>query len=87
MRLHDGDHAPADDRPRRLQHRGDLDRMVAVIIDDRDAVPFAGLGEAAADAAEVAQGGAHHLVAQAQLLGDGDRGQRILHIVVAEHRQ
>jgi hypothetical protein len=36
---------------RRLQHRRDLDRMVAVVVEDGDAVPVAGVGEAPLDAA------------------------------------
>ena len=87
VRLNDGDHLAFGDRPRRLQHRGDLDRVVAVIVDDRDAVPLAGLGKAALHALERAQARAHHRVGDPHLGGDGDRGQRILHVVVAEHRQ
>ncbi len=44
VRLHDGDDLAGGDRPRRLQNRGDLDRVVAVFVDDGDSVPFAGLG-------------------------------------------
>ena len=71
-----------------LQHGGDLDRVVAVIVDDRDAVPLAGRGEAALHAARTcASALANRLVADAQLVGDGDGGQRVLDVVLAEHRQ
>ena len=72
---------------RGAQHGGDLDRMVAVIVDHRDAVPLAGLGEAAPHALESGERGAHRVVVEAHLLGDGDGGQRVLHVVRAEHRQ
>ena len=72
---------------RRLQHRGDLDRMMAVVVDDGDAADLAGLGEAALDPAEPGQGLAQHLVGDLQLLGHCDRGQRVDHVVLAEHRQ
>ena len=52
MRLHDRDHLALGRGARGAQHRGDLDGMVAVIVEDRDAVPFAGAGEAPLDAAE-----------------------------------
>ena len=40
MRLHDGDDRAGEGLARRLQHGGDLDRMVAVIVDDGGAVPL-----------------------------------------------
>ena len=52
MRLHDRDHlAPVAARAA-LQDRGDLDRMMAVVVEDGDAVPFPGAGEAPPDAPE-----------------------------------
>ncbi len=66
---------------------GDLDRMVAVIVDHGDAVRLAGLGEAPLDALELAERLAHDVLAEAHLLGDGDGGERVLHVVLAEHRQ
>ena len=55
MRLHHRDHLALGRLARGLEHGGDLDRMVAVIVDDRGAVPFAGAGEAPLDAAETRQ--------------------------------
>ena len=89
MRLHDGDHPAraAIGLARGAQDGGDLDRVMAVIVDHRDAVRLAGLGEAPLDAGEAAERTADGLVGQAHLLGDGDGGQRVLHVVLAEHRQ
>src|SRR3954447_23194067 len=87
VRLHDRDHPARRDRPRRLQHSRDLDRMVAVIVDDSDPFPFAGFRKAAPYAGELAQGLAHDFVVDAQLAGDRDHGHRVLHVVLAEHRQ
>ena len=41
--------------PRGLQHGGDFDRVVAVVVDDGDAVHLGHLGEAAVDAGEPGQ--------------------------------
>src|SRR5205814_2203207 len=87
VRLHDGDDAVCDNCAGGFQNGGDLDRVVAVIVDDRGAVPLAGLCEAALDAAELAQRRAHDLIANAELRADGDGRQRVLHIVDAEPRQ
>src|SRR6202035_2873143 len=45
VRLDDGDHPPGGNRPRRLEHRGDFDRMVAIVVEDVDTLPAAGEGE------------------------------------------
>ena len=89
MRLHDRDHPAraAIGLARGAQHGGDLDRMVAVVVDHGDAVRLAGLGEAPLHAGEGAQRAADRLVGQAHLLRHGDGGERVLHIVLAEHRQ
>ena len=68
MRLHHGDDPAAGGFARRLQHGGDLDRVMAVIVDDGDAVPFAGLGEAALHPAEAGE-----------RLADGVVGQSAVH--------
>ena len=52
MRLHDGDHLALGRGPRGFQDRRDLDRMVAVVVVDRDAVPCPGAGETPPHAAE-----------------------------------
>src|ERR1051326_3072030 len=50
MRLHHRDHLSVARFARRLEHRRDLHRMMPVVVDHRNAVPFAGAGEAAAHA-------------------------------------
>ena len=52
VRLDDGDDGARIGLTRRLQHRGDFDRVMAVIVDDGGAVPFADAGEAPLHAAE-----------------------------------
>ena len=69
------------------QHRGDLDRMVGVIVVDGDALPFAGAGEAPFDAGEGGERRTDHLVADAGLGGDGERGKCVERVVMAERRQ
>ena len=44
VRLHDRDHLAARGRARGLEDGGDFDRMVAVVVVDGDAVPFARCG-------------------------------------------
>ena len=61
--------------------------MVAVIVDHGDAVRLAGLGEAPLDPGKGAQRPADRVVGQAHFLRNGDGGQCILHVVLAEHRQ
>ena len=46
VRLHDRDHLAGRRAARGVQDRADLDRMMAVVVEDRDAVPFPGAGEA-----------------------------------------
>ncbi len=58
VRLHHRDHVARAGLPRRLQHGGDLHRMMAVIVDHGDAAGLAGLGEAPLDAAEAGEGAA-----------------------------
>src|SRR5579863_8345363 len=64
VRLHHGDNLSLGDRASRLEHRRDLDRVMAVIVDDRDPVPLAGLGKAAAYALKVSQARPHHRVTE-----------------------
>ncbi len=85
--LHHRDHLTGRDAPGGAKHRGDFDRMMRIVVDDGDAVDFAGLGEPAVDSGEAGQGAAHHRVVDAHLAGDGDRGQGIQDVVLAEHRQ
>ncbi len=87
MRLHHGDDLAGRGLARRAQHRLDLDGMVAVVVDDRDAVPFAGAGETPAHAAEILQRLADHRVGDAELMRDRDRRGGIERIVAPRHRQ
>src|SRR5215469_3011400 len=53
MRLHHRNQLALDDCARCLQNRSDFDRMMTVIVDDRHAIPLAGLGKPALDPFEV----------------------------------
>ena len=82
MRLDQGDDAAARAGAGGLQHGGDLDGMVAVVVVDGHAVPGAGELEAALDAGEAGNGLADHVVGDAGLAGCRDGGQRVERIVV-----
>jgi hypothetical protein len=69
-----------------LQHGGDLDRVVAVVVDHADAVGDARGGEAALDPAEAGQAGADRLGVDAELARHGHGGGGVQHVVVAGHR-
>ena len=87
MGLHDRDDAPAVGAARCAEHGGDLHRVVTVVVDHRDPADDADLGEAALDAREIRQRAADHGLGKAHLAADGDRGQGVLHVVHAQHRQ
>src|SRR6185437_1959547 len=94
VRLDDGDDAPpapafttTHHLPRGAQHGGDLHRVVALVVDDADAVRHPGRGEAPLDTAEAGQALADSLFGNAEFAGDGDGGRRVGDIVVAGHRQ
>ena len=55
MRLHHGDDLIVGRGARRLQHGGDLHRVMAIVVEDGDAPPFTRAGEAALDAAEAGE--------------------------------
>ena len=61
--------------------------MVAVIVDDGYAVPFAGFGEAALDAAETRDRLSDGVVGKPELMRDRDRGGGIERVVAPRHRQ
>ena len=52
VRLHDGDHLSPGRLARGAQHGRDLDGMMAVVVENLHAVPFAGAGKTALHAAE-----------------------------------
>ena len=87
MRLGDRDDAARRGVARGLEHRLDLDRMVAVVVEDIDAVPRAGAGEAALDAAEGGKALLDVVGGDAEFMRDGDRRGRVRHVVAAGHRQ
>ena len=76
MRLHDGDDLAlvALGLLPGLERRGDLDRMMAIIVDDGDAAHLAGAGEAALDALELAHRRAQDVIGEAELVPDRDGG-------------
>jgi hypothetical protein len=86
VRLDDRDDATLGAAPRRAQHRGDLHRMVSVVVDDDDPVVDAGAAEATLDAGEVLQALADRVFRDAELGRDGDRGGGIEHVVLPRHR-
>ncbi len=87
MRLHHRDHLALGRLAGGLEHRRDLDRVVAVVVDHRDAVPLAGLGEAPLDAAETGERLADQIVGNAELARHRDRGGRVQRVVSPRHRQ
>ena len=87
MRLHDGDHLARGRGARRLEHGCDLDGMMAVIVDDRDAVPCPRTGEAPLDAAKRLDPAANDVDRGAELVRDGDRGGGVQRVVPPRHRQ
>ena len=87
VRLDHGDDAALAHLTRRLQHGGDLDRVVAVIVHDSHPVHHARRRKAALDPAEPGQTLADRLVGYVQLARHGDGGQGVGDIVPARHRQ
>ena len=87
MRLDDCDHPALGALARSGQHRADLDRMMAVIVDDRHAAGLADLGEAPLDPAELGEALLDRRIGNAQLERHADRGERVLDVVAARHRQ
>src|SRR5262249_53075577 len=58
---------------------------MAIVVDDVDAVPGPGMGEAPLDAAEAAEPGGDSLRGDAEMMGDGDGSRRVLDVVLAGH--
>ena len=87
MRLHHGDDLAIGRFARRPQHGRDLDRVMAVVVDDGDAVPFAGLGEAPLDATEACQRLTDRFVGNAQRMRHRDRRRGVQRVVPPRHRQ
>src|ERR1700731_412171 len=86
VRLHDGDYPGLSGRASSTQNSGDFDRMVAIIVENGCAVPFAGAGKAALDAAERGERLPDRLRAHAEPMRDGERGRRVQRVVTTGHR-
>ena len=86
VRLERDDDA-AVERARRREHRRDLGRVMAVVVDDQNAVRLAAHLEAPLGAAELLQARGDPLERQAELQADRDGGQRVLQVVPAGHVQ
>ena len=87
VRLHDRDHLASGRGARRPQHGGDLDGVMAVIVEDLGALPLARARKAALDAAERADRFADDRNRGAELVSDRDRGGGVQRVVAAGHRQ
>src|SRR3984957_2984669 len=77
MRLYHGDDLAARGFSRRPQHGGNLDRVMAIVIDNSDTVPLAGFGEAPLDAAKAGDRLANGVVVKSQFMRHRDRGRGI----------
>ena len=87
VRLDDGDDVSLEHFPRRLKDRGDLDGMVGVVVDDRDAACFPGTGKTPPHPGKAGQGVPHLVVVNAEFPGHRDGGERVGDVVAAPHRQ
>ena len=87
MRLHHGDHLAFGHFPRGFQHRGDFHRVVAVVVDDDGAIPFADAREAPLDAAELGQRRADRVVGNLQFGRHRNRRGGVERVVPPRHRQ
>src|SRR5690606_38397680 len=87
MRLRDRDDTALRGVARCLEHRLYLDRVVAVVVEYLDAIPRAGVGEAALDAAEGRQALLDVIRRDAELMRDRNGRGRVGDVVAAGHRQ
>ena len=85
VRLDDGDDPALGDRARGLEHGGDLDRVVAVIVDDLDAVPRPVRVKRRLTPPKLGQAGSDGGVRDAEMMGDGKRAGGVLDVVLARH--
>src|SRR4029453_7940809 len=82
-----GDDLPLARLASGTQHGGDLDRMMAVIVNDWYAVPLAGAGEAPPHASKAGERLADEVVADAEFPRDRDRRSSIESVMSPRHRQ
>src|SRR5262252_8125756 len=87
VRLHHGDHLALGGFAGSAEHRCDFDRVVAVIVDHRDAVPGAGAGETPPHPAEARNRLADQRIGDAEIMRDCDGGGGVEGIVATGHRQ
>ena len=85
MRLERDDHAPVVGALGRVERRLDLGRVMAVVVDQRDAARLADDREAARDAAEGGERLLGDVERHLELVGDGDGRQAVEHVVRARH--
>ena len=87
MRLHHRDDIARAGLAGGLEHGRDLHRVVPVIVDDGDAADLAHPGETSLHALEAGERAADRIIGHVHLHAHGDGGQRVLHVVLAKHRQ
>src|SRR4051812_40564785 len=72
---------------RGIERGADLGRMMRVVVDDKRAVVIAEDLKAPVDAEELGDPGSGPLGADAELPRDGDRGERVPHVVLAGNEE
>ena len=87
MRLEEDEQAAALSVPQRVQGRGDLSRMVGVVVVDVDTSGLAAMFEPARRAAKLCQHACGFLTAHSGELERCERGRRVAPVVVARNRQ
>ena len=81
------DDDPAAERPGRREHRGDLGRVMTVVVDDQNAVRLAAHVESPFHATELGQSCSDPFERQSKLQADHDGRQGVLEVVAARHVQ
>ena len=92
VRLHHGVNASCQittlgNLTRGLEHSGNLDRVMAIIINNINAIPIADMGKAALHPFKVFQALSDIILRQAQLARDCNCREHVLRIMLACHRQ
>ena len=85
MWLYDGDYLSFGGRTGGFQNGGDFNRVMAVIIDNNDAIDLADTGKAPLDTFKGRQRTADNVFPDANFNSDGNCRQRVLHVVFAQH--
>ena len=87
MRLKDGDDPPVGAAARRLEGGRDLGRVMRVVVDHDHAVAATDLLVAPRRAAEPGKLGRRLVEAHADMSENGERGERVQHVVLTGHAQ